>query len=410
MQPLPIPERVWEDISIDFITGLPRSRGFEAILVVVDHLTKYCHFVPLKHPYTAKALAEIFVRGVVRLHGVPNSVVSDRDPLFMSLLWKEFFKMQGTKLKIGTAYHPQMNGQTKVTNRCLEMYLRCFITDQPKTWLIWMPWAEFWFNTTYHGSTRMTPFEAVYGRQPLKLGLVVQGEVRVEVVQQDLIERDEALRQLKSHLLRAHDRMRAQANKHRKERYFVVGDFIFLKLKQNRQHFVMNRVNPKLSAKYYGPFEVVEKIGEVAYRLKLPPSLKIHPVFHVSLLKKKVMGKYKVEEVLPIRLEDDRTKLMTPEAILAARNSTKRGETKKQVLRHWKGQAMDEATWEDEVTIRSQFPKFGLEDKALFQEKGIDTDPNATGPRESLIQEEKGKNRWSRVYVRKRPRNDDVAH
>ena len=121
--------------------------------------------------------------------------------------------------------------------------------------------------------------------------------------------------------------MRAQANKHRKERYFVVGDFVFLKLKQNRQQSVMNRVNPKLSAKYYGPSEVVEKIGEVAYRLKLPPSLKIHPVFHVSLLKK-VVGKYKVEEVLPIELGDDRAELMTPEAILATRIVQKGGRPK----------------------------------------------------------------------------------
>ncbi|MCI11884.1 hypothetical protein A2U01_0032986, partial [Trifolium medium] len=132
LQPLPIPEQVWEDISMDFITGLPKSKGYEAIL----------------------------------LHGVPLSIVSDRDPVFISSFWKELFRMQGTQLKMSTAYHPESDGQTEVVNRCLETYLRCFISDQPKTWVSWVHWAEYWFNTNYHTSTDKTPFEIVYGRAP----------------------------------------------------------------------------------------------------------------------------------------------------------------------------------------------------------------------------------------------------
>ncbi|XP_052732915.1 uncharacterized protein LOC128196350 [Vigna angularis] len=222
------------------------------------------------------------------------------------------------------------------------------------------------------------------------------------------LERDEVLRQLKSHLLRAQDRMRTQANKHRKERHFDVGDLVFLKLKLNRQQSVMNRVNPKLSARYYGPFEIVEKIREVAYRLKLPPNSRIHPVFHVSLLKTAV-SKYKVEEDLPTGLEDDRAELLTPEGILATWENAKKGKIKKQVLVQWKGKNVDEATWEDEVIIRSQFQEFSLEDKALFQERGIDTDPNLIGLNEPLIQEEKVKHRWGRVYERKRTRKGDMV-
>lgn len=182
LQPLPIPHQIWEDISIDFITGLPKSKGFEAILVVVDRLSKYSHFIPLRHPYTARSIAEVFGKEVVKLHGIPLSKVSDRDPIFMSSFWKELFKLQGTKLKMSTAYHPESDGQIEVVNRCLETYLRCFIADQPRTWVTWIHWAEYWFNTMFHVATERTPFEVVYGRPPPKLIQWTQGETRVEVV------------------------------------------------------------------------------------------------------------------------------------------------------------------------------------------------------------------------------------
>jgi hypothetical protein len=153
MPPLQVPEQIWEDISMDFITGLPKSKGYEAILVVVDRLSKYSHFIPLKHPYTARSIAEIFCKEVVKLHGLPLTIVSDRDPIFMSSFWQELFRMQGTQLKLSSAYHPESDGQAEVVNRCLETYLRFVIADQPKNWVSWVHWAEYWFNTTFHSAT-----------------------------------------------------------------------------------------------------------------------------------------------------------------------------------------------------------------------------------------------------------------
>jgi len=207
LQPLPILEIIWEELSMDFIVKLPKSNGFDAIMVVVDRLSKYGRFIPLKHPYSARLVAEIFMKEVVRLHGVPVSIISDRDLLFMSLFWKVMFKLHETTIKMSTSYHPESDGQTKVINRIVETYLHYFCLEQPKGWINFIGWTEYWYNTTYQGATKSTPVEVVYGRAPPFLTQFIPRQTAIEAVAQDLMSRDEALKQLKFHLRRGHDQM-----------------------------------------------------------------------------------------------------------------------------------------------------------------------------------------------------------
>ncbi|KAL4570019.1 hypothetical protein LXL04_025668 [Taraxacum kok-saghyz] len=381
LQPLPIPQAIWEDLSIDFIVGLPKSKGYDAILVVVDRLSKYSHFILLRHPYTAKSIAEVFVREVIRHHGIPKSIVSDRDPLFLSAFWREIFKSQGTKLNMSSAYHPESDGQTEVINRCLEAYLRCFAVDQPRNWASWIPWAEFWYNSTFHISTGVSPFEVVYGRKPPSVMQFVPGEIRVQAVLQELLDRDEAIKQLKLHLGQAQSNMKEQADKKRRDVSFQVGEWVYVKLKPYRQMSVAKRIHHKLAAKFFGPFQVVDRIGPVAYKLDLPATSKIHPVFHVSLLKKAVQ--VPTSPVLPPELEITGKDSLIPMSILASRTITEGEDVCIQWLIQWKDQSMEEATWEDAVAIKSQFPDISLEDKTVIEGEGNDGDREILAQRET---------------------------
>ncbi|KAH0760251.1 hypothetical protein KY290_023744 [Solanum tuberosum] len=163
LQPLPIPDQVFEDIAMDFITCLPSSKGKTTILTVVDRLTKYGHFIPLPSTFSTQLVAEAFIVGVIRLHGPPRTIVTDRDPRFLHSFWQEINRLQGSTLATSTAYHPQTDGQFEALNKCLEQYLRCYIADDPSKWVTMLPWAKFWYNTSYQTSAGMTPFQALYG-------------------------------------------------------------------------------------------------------------------------------------------------------------------------------------------------------------------------------------------------------
>ena len=198
--PLPVPTAVWTDIGLDFVEALPKVRGKSVILTVVDRFSKYCHFIPLAHPYSAESVAQAFFADIVRLHGMPQSLVSDRDPIFTSTFWRELMRLMGAKLHMTTAFHPQSDGQTEAANRVITMYLRCFIGDRPRQWLRWLPWAEFVYNTAYQTSLRDTPFRIVYGRDPPTIRSYEPEETRVAAVAKTMVEREEFLQDVRFRL------------------------------------------------------------------------------------------------------------------------------------------------------------------------------------------------------------------
>ncbi|KAH9753705.1 Integrase catalytic domain-containing protein [Citrus sinensis] len=372
LQPLPIPCQVWDDITLDFIEGLPNSHGKNSILVVVDRLSKSAHFMALTHPFTAKTVAEKFIDGVVKLHGMPKSIISDRDPIFISKFWQEFFHMSGTQLNMSSAYHPQTDGQTEVINRCLEQYLRSFVHQWQKQWNSYLPWAEYWYNTTYHESTSMTPFLALYGRHPLVVPMYHVESSPVHKVDQALLSRDELLRQLKQNLKMATNRMKQFADTKTRDVEFKEGDMVFLRLPPYRQTTVFRRAHQKLTSKYSGPYPILRRVGQVAYELKLPTGSRVHPVFHVSLLKKYVGEMPQFSADLPY-VNDDGVLVLEPDKIIDVRWLKRGGKLVEQSLVRWKRLPHEDATWEDSEFLAKQFPHLTLEDKGPLRGGGIDT-------------------------------------
>jgi hypothetical protein len=358
LQLLPIPDQKWSDISLDFVEGLPKSRGKDVILVVVDRLTKYAHFLPLSHLFSTLQISKIFMDNIHKLHGMPRVIVSDRDRIFTSKLWQEIFAALQMQLNFSTAYHPESDGQTERVNQCLEQYLRSMAFKEPQKWADWLPAAEWWYNTAYHTAIKKSPFEALYGYKPPQIGEIaipcdVSDEAEISLQAQE-----EMMKSLQQNLQVAQTRMKKFADLNRTERMFNVGDLVYLKMQPYREAALGLRNSLKLTSKFYGPFRIIQKIGPVAYKLQLPEKTKLHDVFHVNQLKKHVGPNAVPNPNLPVLTPEGKIKT-SPLHILQrrqiARSAGDYNIPVDQWLIHWVNLSEQEATWEGAKFIQAAF-------------------------------------------------------
>ncbi|GJR48174.1 putative reverse transcriptase domain-containing protein [Tanacetum coccineum] len=282
-----IPEWKWDNITMDFVTKLPKtSQGYDTIWVIVDRLTKSAIFTPMRETDPLDKLARLYLKEVVTRHGIPVSIICDRDPRFASNFWRSLQNALGTNLDMSTAYHPQTDGQSERTIQTLEDMLRACAIDFGKGWVNHLPLVEFSYNNSYHASIKAAPFEALYGRKcrsPVCWTEV--GEAQIlgpELIQ----ETTEKIIQIKQRMQAARDRQKSYADLKRKPMEFQVGDKVMLKVSPWKGVVRFGK-RGKLNPRYVGPFKVIERVGEVAYKLELPEELsRVHNTFHVSNLKK----------------------------------------------------------------------------------------------------------------------------
>jgi len=356
LQPLPIPDHPWQQVTMDLITQLPKSRqGNDAIVVFVDKLSKMVHLVATKTTVTAPQLAEIFWSTVVRHHGLPSSIVSDRDPRFTGHFWRALWKCLGTQLTMSTAFHPQTDGQTERANRTLEEMLRSYVSFQQKDWDEHLVAAELAFNASKHASTGFTPFYLNGGREvsvPLDLAIEEARTTRQPDAAARIQRLHRDLEAAKEHLLTAQKRQAHHADKHRREMRFQVGDDVLLSTAHLKILGAGDRT-AKFTYKYIGPFKIKRVVNDNAYELDLPAQLQIHPVLNVSRLKAYHDGRV----AFPLRTRaDTRPPPATTssdgdeyevESILAKRGKGARTE----YLVRWKGWPLWESTWENQRSM-----------------------------------------------------------
>ena len=347
LQPMPTPTSNWESISMDFITHLPATKdGKDTIVVFVDMLSKMAHFVAARSTDTAPEVARLLFENVFRLHRLPKRIVSDRDSKFTSRFWRALFDNLGTKLAMSTAFHPQTDGQTERANRTLEDMLRAYIGYRQNDWDRKLTAAEFVYNSASNASTKLSPFQMNYGKDPPTPSSFLTPDEKVLATNEFLTTMDNLTNRAKDNLALAKKRQEETANRLRRDVEFEPGDKVLLSAANLMLESQATQPSKKLQPRFIGPYTITKKVSPVAYQLDLPPTLRIHPTFHVSCLKgyeepSNVPFREGPIEPPPATSINDQDEYEV-EQILDERTHRRR----KEYLVWWKGYPLYDSTWE----------------------------------------------------------------
>ena len=359
LSPLPIPQHKWQVVSIDFISPLPKTNSqHDAIMVVVDKLTKYAHFIPTVSTLTATQTATLFFREIVRHHGLPATIISDRDTRFTSFFWRALWNLLGTSFNMSTSAHPETDGQTERMNRTLEQMLRSYVNYKTNDWDEHLVYCEMAYNNSVQSSTGYSPYYMNYGvhmRLPVHMTNAQVNRMSTnETANQMFIHMNDILATAKNNLQHAQERQTRNANKHRQQVNFQVGDQVLLSTTNLK---VDDRAR-KLTSKYIGPFTIKNKISDVVYELELPTLLnRIHPVFHVSRLR----TYHNADTQFPSRTQTstrplpellDGEEAWEVEKILDERVRRRGRNSTIEYLVKWKNYPLHESTWEPSRNLR----------------------------------------------------------
>jgi hypothetical protein len=346
--PIDPPYRPWEGLTMDFVTDLPESTasGYTGILVVVDRLTKYAIYLPCRKDVDSPELARMFFEHVICQHGIPDNIISDRGTQFLSRFWRRVCEHMSIDHRASTSFHPQTDGQTERQNQTMEQYLRAFVNYEQDNWVELLPLAQFAYNNSVNASTRLTPFFANYAYHPqmqFKTPSKTPGppSERAASAYAETLEKVHAA--LRSSIIEAQKHQSQYAKG--KDISFEVGDQVWLSTKNIKTA----RISKKLDYKRIGPYTVSKVINRNAYKLDLPSTLRIHNVFHVSLLDPyipPIAGQPPAEPLPAISGDDDAEAEWEVERILDSRYRGRGRARRVEYLVQWAGYAYIRTSWE----------------------------------------------------------------